>query len=165
MRRQTHWSQSFVRPSAPDAETAGISAVESHLASPDWLAPAVDEGKLAATVAALESALAVLHDSGVETTTDLVARLSDQGLDGSLAQAWASRDALTHRMLTDTAMLSGYLDPEVDQIMVRYVAEAIGTDPDTTPPARVIAALMEVATRFDAKILPLEFAILKFVRG
>ena len=112
----------------------------------------------------LGSAIAVLRESGIETTSDLVARLNDEGLHEQLAQAWEAREALTP-MLADTAMLTGYLDPEVDRIISPYVAEAIGTEPGTTPPARVIDVLTDVAARFDSKILPLEFAILRFVRG
>ena len=150
----------------PDAEAAGVTALEPHVAElAEELMATTQPADSTAVAIALASALEVFRESGVEATSELVARLNDEGLHGQLAKAWAANESLTHRMLTDTAMLSGYLDPEVDQVMVRYVAEAIGTDPRPTPPARVIAALTNVAARMDAKILPLEFAILNFVRG
>jgi hypothetical protein len=123
----------------------------------------VDDGSAAFEL--VMRAAAVLTVAGISSTSDLVDRLKVEGLDGELGTAWASTDGLTRRMWADTAMLSGYLDPEVDRVISGYVSRALGSDPATTPVDRVIAALTEVAERYDSKILPLEFAILRFERA
>jgi hypothetical protein len=104
-------------------------------------------------VEAIGAAAALLADHGVVTTGELLDRLKHEGLDGDLGAAWGDVDGLTRRMWTDTAMLAGYLDPEVDRVIAAYVARAIGSDPAATPAERVIA------------ILPLEFAILRYERS
>jgi hypothetical protein len=135
------------------AEESGVQALLDDLA---------DDGS--AVVALVLRAAEVLAHAGIDTTGDLVARINDEGLDGDLGSEWARTEGLTSRMWADTAMLAGYMDPNVDGIISGYVSRAIGSDPQTTPADRVIAALTEVAERFDSKILPLEFAILRHER-
>jgi hypothetical protein len=115
----------------------------------------------AEVVGTIRSAATLLADRGLSTTADLVGHLKAEGRDGDLGSAWCGVQGLTRRMWTNTAMLAGYLDPEVDRVIAAYVARAIGSDPATTPADRVIAALTEVAERFGSAILPLEFAILR----
>jgi hypothetical protein len=151
------------------AETAGVDTLASRLAVGDPVAPWISSVVHAAQDAArvqelLTEAAQLLTDAGVTHTADLVAMIREQSLAGALGQSWTGREGLTRRMWTDTAMLAGYLDPEVDRMIAAYTSRAMGTDPATTPPERVIAALMEVAKRFDVHILPLEFAILELER-
>lgn len=137
-----------------DAEQAGLAAlaeVWGHDAS--------------RTVTLAQRAGALLIDHGIHTTADLVERLKAEGLHAELGTAWVATEGLTQRMWTDTAMLAGYLDPDVDRVISAYVSRAMGSDPATSPADRVIAALTEVAARFESSILPLEFAILEYERA
>jgi hypothetical protein len=135
------------------AEGAGVTALRAE-----------DSGNDSHAGSLIGRAAQLLADAKVESTSDLVERIKAEGLDGDLGSTWTSTDGLTSRMWADTAMLAGYMDPNVDRIISTYVSQAIGSDPVTTPPDRVIAALTEVAERFDSKILPLEFAILRYER-
>jgi hypothetical protein len=150
-----------------DADHADLDVLVAALADPTatWIPVVADAPDAASIRQALEQAVEVLTQAGIISATALVERLKAEGLNGPTGQRWQHQAALTRRMWTDTAMLAGYLDPEVDRIIAAYVSRAMGADPATTPPERVIAALTEVAARNQAKILPLEFAILEHERA
>lgn len=135
------------------AEQAGVSALNDALVNAE-----------SSSHTLVVRAAALLTAAGIDTTSDLVAHLKAEGLNGPLSDAWTAAEGLTPRMWTNTAMLAGYMDPDVDRIIATYVTRAYGGDPTNADIARVIAALTEVAAPFESQILPLEFAILRHER-